>query len=115
MMEGIQKGEVRVHGKGGAGERAQRRKVKAGAVKKIKVGKAIGEALGYYFTGTGKPVHETGGVGIKITELERIRFVLAVSGGSEKGAAILAVLRSGGQDGLVTDEGAAKEMLRLLG
>ena len=115
ILDLIQKSDVLVHGIGGAVEMAQRRKVQPEALKKIKAGKAVGEALGYYFTATGKPVHETGGVGIKITELERIRFVLAVSGGGEKGAAILAVLRSGGQDGLVTDEGAAKEMLRLLG
>ena len=51
---------------------------------------------------------------MKLNDLGKINFVLAVAGGSSKANAILAVLRSGGQHTLVIDEGAAWSIAKLL-
>ena len=70
--------------------------------------------MGYYFRADGEPVYDTGSLGMKLNDLGKINFVLAVAGGSSKANAILAVLRSGGQHTLVIDEGAAWSIAKLL-
>ena len=82
--------------------------------KKIQENGAVGEAMGYYFRADGEPVYDTGSLGMKLNDLGKINFVLAVAGGSSKANAILAVLRSGGQHTLVIDVGAAWSIAKLL-
>lgn len=76
---------------------------------------AIGEAFGYYFDKNGNVVHRLRTVGIQTSHLERIPLIISVAGGSSKAEAILAYMASAPkQTILVTDEGAANEMLKLL-
>lgn len=76
---------------------------------------AKGEAFGYYFNGAGETVHHLRTVGIQTEHLKRIPLVLAVAGGSEKAEAILSYLRGATkQTVLITDEGAAREIVHLL-
>ncbi|MDW0111017.1 sugar-binding transcriptional regulator [Sporosarcina aquimarina] len=76
---------------------------------------AKGEAFGYYFNGAGEIVHRLRTVGIQTNHLERIPLILAVAGGSEKAEAILSYLRGAAkQTVLITDEGAAKEIVSLI-
>jgi central glycolytic genes regulator len=76
---------------------------------------AKGEAFGYYFNQTGEAVHRIRTVGIQIEHLNRIPFILAVAGGKSKAAAICSYMASApSQTNLVTDEGAANEMIKIL-
>ncbi|WP_421102266.1 sugar-binding transcriptional regulator [Sporosarcina psychrophila] len=76
---------------------------------------AKGEAFGYYFDQDGNVVHRLRTIGIQTGHLEKIRLIISVAGGSSKAEAILAYMASAPkQTILVTDEGAATEMLKIL-
>ena len=72
---------------------------------------AVGEALRYYFDKEGKIVFEVAGFGLEKTDLAQIPEIVAVAGGSHKGEAIRAVLKGCRTTVLITDEGAALEIL----
>ena len=114
ILELIQKADILIQGIGRSEDMANRRRVSSKLLKEIQSSGAVGEAMGYYFDKNGKVIHETGSVGMKLKDLNKVRFVLAVSGGKSKGEAILAVLRAGGQNGLITDEGAARQIIKLI-
>jgi central glycolytic genes regulator len=76
---------------------------------------AKGEAFGYYFDRTGKVVHRIRTVGIRPEQLKRVPLPIAIAGGRSKAEAILSYMASAPkQTVLVTDEGAANEMVNLL-
>ena len=76
---------------------------------------AKGEAFGYYFDRKGNIVHRIRTVGIQTGHLEGIPLIISVAGGASKAEAILAYMASAPkQTILVTDEGAANEMLKIL-
>lgn len=68
----------------------------------------VGEAFGNYFAADGTVVYITPTVGPKLEDLARISPVAAVAGGRRKGEAILAVLKGGFINVLITDQGAAE-------
>lgn len=76
---------------------------------------AVGDICGRYLDLTGQPIPTPFDgclVGITLEDIRRIPCVFAVAGGASKGKAILAALRSGLLHILVTDKGAALEVLR---
>lgn len=76
---------------------------------------AKGEAFGYYFDDKGNAVHRIRTVGIQIEQLDRIPLLISVAGGKDKAEAILAYMASAPkQTILITDEGAANEMIQQL-
>ena len=76
---------------------------------------AKGEAFGYYFDQTGKVVHRVRTVGIQPEQLKRVPLLISIAGGSSKAEAILSYMATAPkQTILVTDEGAANEMVNLL-
>ncbi|HJF32040.1 MAG TPA: hypothetical protein K8V56_09725 [Sporosarcina psychrophila] len=76
---------------------------------------AKGEAFGYYFDSEGNVVHRLRTVGVQTGHLEKIPLIISVAGGSSKAEAILAYMASAPkQTILITDEGAATEMLKIL-
>lgn len=76
---------------------------------------AKGEAFGYYFDSQGNIVHRIRTIGIRTDHLEGIPLIISVAGGSSKAEAILAYMASAPKQSiLVTDEGAANEMLKIL-
>ena len=110
----IRKADILIQGIGRSEDMARRRHTSPELFKKIQENGAVGEAMGYYFRADGEPVYDTGSLGMKLNDLGKINFVLAVAGGSSKANAILAVVRSGGQHTLVIDEGAAWSIAKLL-
>lgn len=68
----------------------------------------VGEAFGNYFAADGTVVYISPTVGPKLEELAKINPVAAVAGGKRKGEAILAVIKSGFINVLITDQGAAE-------
>ena len=76
---------------------------------------AKGEAFGYYFDRTGKVVHRIRTVGIQPEQLKRVPLLISIAGGSSKAEAILSYMATAPKQSiLVTDEGAANEMVNLL-
>ncbi len=70
---------------------------------------AVGEVLGRFFDGAGRPVAADVNERAVAVDLERLRGkdVVAIAGGAAKPAAIAAVLRTGCINGLITDEATA--------
>ena len=73
----------------------------------------VAEALGYYFDARGGALLASSSVGIELEGLRPSCRMAAVAAGARKAQAIASVMRSRPRALLVTDEGAAREMLRL--
>lgn len=114
LIDLIRSARIVLHGIGTADEMARRRGLSAEYVELLHKRKAVGEAFGYYFDKDGEIVFTTSSVGMRFEDLEGVDLVVAVGGGASKAEAALAVLSTQHQDIYITDEGAAREMLRRL-
>ncbi|WP_059172077.1 sugar-binding transcriptional regulator [Bacillus sp. FJAT-27445] len=102
-----------LHGIGDAITMASRRKTTESDMEKIIGSHAVSEAFGYYFNEQGEIVHKVMTIGLQMGDLAGIPNVLAVAGGSSKAKAIQSYLKvAPPQTILVTDEGAAKLLLK---
>lgn len=110
----IKNANMVLHGIGEAHTMAKRRKTKEVDMKKIIDGHAVGEAFGYYFNEAGEIVHKVPTIGLQLKDLPNVENVLAVAGGASKAKAIKAFMNATTKSTvLITDEGAAKEILNL--
>ena len=114
VMELIQRADVILHGVGCAEEMLRDSKVSASQARKLLAEGAIGESFGAYYDRDGKCLLESSSVGVDLARLSPGCRMIAVAAGKHKAEAIIAVLRHDRHALLVTDEGAAREMLRLL-
>ncbi|KLU39684.1 MAG: hypothetical protein AA931_06705 [Peptococcaceae bacterium 1109] len=105
--------KVLLHGIGTAEEMARRRGLDDDTTMGLIARGAVGEAFGYYFNAKGEIVYSTSSVGLRLHDLENISKVVAVAGGRSKAWAILAVLSTGRCHVCITDEGAARRVMRL--
>jgi central glycolytic genes regulator len=112
VLELIKSCRMVVHGIGDAITMAERRKTSKEDMEKIKARHAVAEAFGYYFNEAGEVVHKVKTVGIQLEDLPRVEHVIAVAGGSSKAKAIQAYMKRAPHSILITDEGAAKALLR---
>ncbi|PAV28610.1 hypothetical protein CIL05_15040 [Virgibacillus profundi] len=108
----IKGANVILHGIGDAFTMAERRKTPESIAKKLKENKAVSEAFGYYFNAMGSIVHKVRTVGIQLEDLASIDYVITIAGGESKGKAIASYFQQGKSDLLITDEAAAKQILR---
>ncbi|GAB6138021.1 sugar-binding transcriptional regulator [Halanaerobaculum tunisiense] len=106
--------DILVHGVGTAQVMAKRRKIATAKIKELKDKGAVGESFGYYFNQQGEIVYSTTSVGLKLSDLVKIKKVVAIAGGEHKAEAILAAVSSKYQDVLITDEKAAHKILELV-
>lgn len=109
----IKKADILVHSIGQAKKMAVRRGLDKRIVAEILRRGAVGETLGHYCSLSGEPVYITNSVGLRLEDLSGVGTVIAVAGGREKAEAIVAVIRAGQQDVLVTDEAAARSIQNL--
>ena len=107
----IRQSTVVVHGIGGALQMAERRALSHDEYLMLEEQGAVAEAFGYYFNQQGQTVHSMTTVGLKLADLDRMRFVMGVAGGTSKAPAIASVAKAYRIDLLVTDEGAARAIL----
>ncbi|MDB5055642.1 MAG: central glycolytic regulator [Bacilli bacterium] len=114
LLKVIRKARIVVHGIGEAMVMAKRRKVDEATVQSLREDGALAEAFGYYFDNKGLVVHKIPTMGLRLEDIQQTETVIAVAGGKSKGESIAAVMRFGHDDVLVTDEAAAKEMLKHL-
>lgn len=108
------KANIVVFGIGRADTMTQRRNVQKAETEAILGSGACGESLGCYCNLNGKVVHVTNNVGISLKDIHTHPHVIAVAGGSVKAEAIVSVMRSCHTGILVTDEGAAKQILKMI-
>jgi central glycolytic genes regulator len=92
---------------------AKRRRSSTEVLDKLSESNAVGEAFGYYFNEAGEVVHKVHTIGLQLEDLQNAEHVIAVAGGQSKGKAIGAYLKQAPASTiLITDEGAAKELLK---
>jgi len=113
MVDTIKASQILFHGIGHAQEMASRRGLGPRAMDFLTQHRAVGEALRYYFDEKGTIVYEVPGIGLELADLDKIARVVAVAGGSNKASAIESVLRSGKENVLISDEGAARSIIRI--
>jgi len=114
MIKTIKSANILIHGIGPAREMAEKRGCAENELADLLQQGAIGEALGCYFNLKGEIVQAISTAAIQHEDLDSVERIIAVAGGRKKAAAILAALPRRKQDILVTDEGAAREMMDIL-
>jgi len=114
VMELIQRADVILHGVGCAEGMLRDSKIAPPQVRKLLAEGAVGESFGAYYDREGNCLLESSSIGVDLARLTPQCRMIAVAAGRHKAQAIIAVLRHDRHALLVTDEGAAKEMLRLL-
>ncbi|MDQ0338472.1 central glycolytic genes regulator [Caldalkalibacillus uzonensis] len=110
----VKSARIVIHGIGEANTMATRRKASPETLAKLKNKQAVAEAFGFYFDRNGNIVHKIQTVGLKLEDIKQAEHIIAVAGGQDKAPAILAFLKHGVHDCLITDEGAAREMLQYI-
>ncbi|GGK27416.1 sugar-binding transcriptional regulator [Caldalkalibacillus thermarum] len=110
----IRSARIVVHGIGEANTMATRRKASPQMLAKLKERQAVAEAFGYYFDRDGNIVYKIQTVGLRLEDIKQADHIIAVAGGEDKAEAILAFLKHGVHDCLITDEGAARQMLQYI-
>lgn len=114
ILNNIYNANILIYGIGRADKMARRRGLSEDEVNKIESEGAVGEAFGYYFSRDGKIIYSTPSIGIRNEEIGKIERSIAVAGGKAKAAAILSTELNNHNGILITDEGAAKEMINIL-
>ncbi|KAB8132174.1 hypothetical protein F9U64_12770 [Gracilibacillus oryzae] len=112
ILEMVHDAKVVLHSIGDAFTMANRRKASDNVMEKLRAGNAVGEAFGYYLDEQGKVVYKVRTVGMQIEELKQAQHVIAVAGGKSKAKAIQSYFKQGKSNVLITDEAAAKELLK---
>ncbi|HHW92279.1 MAG TPA: sugar-binding transcriptional regulator [Firmicutes bacterium] len=93
---------------------ARRRGLSPAEMDILREKKAVGEAFGYYLNEKGEIVYYTPSIGMSLEEVSGIPHVVTVAGGKSKARAMLAVLSYQPGGILITDQGAANELIKLL-
>jgi len=75
---------------------------------------ARGESLGCYCSLDGRILYGSNNIGISLKDIKHHPHVIAVAGGASKAEAIVAVMRTCRTGILVTDEGAAEKMMKMI-
>lgn len=113
VVDVIKHADILVHGVGRAGVMAKHRRLPPDVIRKLNDDGAVGEAFGQYCALDGRQVYMTNNAGLMLQDLQHIGTIIGIAGGKSKAAAILSVIRASRQDILITDEAAAREMIRM--
>ncbi|WP_209124985.1 sugar-binding transcriptional regulator [Alkalihalobacillus sp. BA299] len=111
VLDTITSASVILHGIGEAKAMAVRRGASEEFLHKLSIHEAVAEAFGYYFDHLGNIIHRERTIGLQLEHLDENKQVIAIAGGASKSAAISAYLRNRKSSVLITDEGAARQML----
>ena len=109
----LERADVVLHGVGRADEMAQKRQLSNRTAAEVLRKGAVAEAYGCYFDRDGKLVESVSIVAHDLGALKPKCAWIAVAAGERKADAIISVMRSRPHVLLVTDEGAAKAILRM--
>ncbi|MFV0557913.1 MAG: sugar-binding transcriptional regulator [Enterococcus sp.] len=102
-----------IHSIGRALHMAARRKMSEDEILMLKQKNAVAESFGYFFNEVGEVVYKVPRIGLELRDLEKVPLILAIAGGKTKAKAIKAYMKNAPkQTWLITDEAAAKEILK---
>lgn len=107
--------DVILHGIGRADVMAGKRHLHSDVAEELTRSGAVGESLGEYFNLQGKTVYTAKTVLRDLGALNPNGTLIAVAAGAQKAQAIIGAMRSRRHALLVIDEGAAREVLRVIG
>lgn len=113
-LECLAKADVLIFGIGRADEMSRRRGLEESRIEDIFEMGAVAEAFGYYFNKEGETVFKTPSMALNFDDVKSIGNIIAVAGGKNKAEAIVATKTHNPNMVLVTDEGAAKEILNIV-
>lgn len=111
VIDLIKQVNMLVFGIGRAGDMAKRRDLSTNTIEILEERKAVSEAFGYYFNINGEIVYETRTIGIQLEDFIKIPYTIGVAAGPSKAEAIVAISKLKESLFLITDEGAAREIL----
>jgi len=114
VLERLERADVILHGIGRARETMRDRKLPREVQSRLAAQEAAGESFGSYYDLRGKCLLESGSLGVDPARLKPTCRMIAVAAGASKAEAVISVLRHKPHAMLVTDEGAARRMLRIL-
>ncbi|MEG6566967.1 sugar-binding domain-containing protein [Thermoanaerobacterium saccharolyticum] len=112
VIDILKEADVVLFGIGRADVMADRRNLPSSTKEYLKSVGATSEALGFYLNIKGETVYETPSIFLTKDDLKNVKNLIAVSGGKSKADAIISTCISGMVDVLITDEGAAFEILK---
>lgn len=115
VIELIEKMNILVFGIGRADAMAERRQLSKEKIQKLIVEGSVSEAFGHYFDIDGNEIWESITVGLSIEGFKKIDKVIGVAGGEGKAEAIISVASLRRNMIIVTDEGAAKKIVKIVG
>lgn len=114
VVDNINNSDILIYGIGRADEMAKRRGVKGEEIEKLLALGAVGEAFGYYFNRKGEIVYSTPTIGVKYNSIKNIHNLMAIAAGKGKAEAIMAIEINNSNSTLITDEGAAREIINII-
>ncbi len=106
--------DVLLYGIGRAEVMAASRSLPEAEIRGILSRGAVGEAVGNYFGADGRLVFQASEVGLSGEELRQVPHVVAIAAGAIKARAVIAVMRHHHHELLVIDEGAAREIMKVM-
>lgn len=113
VLELIKNATCVIHSIGQATSMAMRRGMSQKELDMLDKNGAVGESFGYFFDKKGEIVYKIPRIGLQLKDLEEVPYILAVTGGKKKTEAILSYIKHAPkQTWLITDEGAANEILK---
>ncbi|WP_066824598.1 sugar-binding transcriptional regulator [Clostridium tepidiprofundi] len=114
IVNKIRNSDVLIFGIGRAEEMAKRRGMPDELICEILSKGAVGEAFGHYFNDEGEIVYYTPTIGIKNQDTKNIAILIAIAGGKSKAKAIISTEIDRTESVLITDQGAAQEIVRII-
>lgn len=100
-------------GIGRADTMAKRRNLSQEKVDSLLDKGSVAEAFGHFFNIEGKEIWEYKTIGLSLERFKNLKNLIGVAGGEEKAEAIIAISSLNTNTILVTDESAAKEILKI--
>lgn len=114
IVGNIKNSNILIYGIGRADAMARRRGLSSDKIAELKIEDAVGEAFGNYFNKEGEVICATSTIVVDNSSLKAIDNLVAVAAGKSKAEAILATQRNITNSTLITDEGAAIEIINIL-
>lgn len=113
VLKMIEKADCVIHSIGKAIHMAVRRSMPASELAMLKEKKAVSESFGYFFNSSGEIVYKIPRIGLQLKDIPNIPLIIAVASGKSKAKAINSYMKQApSQTWLMTDEGAANEILK---
>ena len=113
-MELLERADVILHGIGTATEMMKQRHLSHSVQNRLIQEGAKGESFGAYYDLDGRCLMESASVGVDLARLKPTCRMVAAAAGASKAEAIISILRHTKHSLLVTDQGAADRILRIL-